>query len=153
MLDKDGIALLSKLCEMTEGEKYSVYDWTDVFDGGLDDERKNVWRTLLQQGCVSVKYSDESSVCFAVTLKGRNINEELATMQVVGDENQTVVRTDAAGRPVMVVKDGQSFVDNLRKKTSQPLARVYLGYNRRRDRRHNRRRHSRAYHALCNTLI
>ena len=116
MLDKDGIALLSKLCEMTEGEKYSVYDWTDVFDGGLDDERKNVWRTLLQQGCVSVKYSDESSVCFAVTLKGRNINEELATMQVVGDENQTVVRTDAAGRPVMVVKDGQSFVDNLRKK-------------------------------------
>lgn len=115
MLDKEGVALLSKLCSMTSGEKFYVFDWTDVFDGGLDEERKNVWRSLLQQGCVSVKYSDDSEVCFAVTLKGRNINEELATMQVVNDESQTVVRTDAAGRPVMVVKD-EKFFDNMRKK-------------------------------------
>ncbi len=115
MLDKDGIALLSKLCTMTEGEKFSVYDWTDVFGGEIDEERKNLWRTLLQQGCVSVKYSDDEEVCFAVTLKGRNINEELATMQVVEDENQTVVRTDATGRPVMVVKD-ETFFENMRKK-------------------------------------
>lgn len=115
MLDKDGVALLSKLCGMTEGEKFSVFDWTDVFDGGLSEDNKKIWHSMLQQGCVSVKYSDEESVCFAVTLKGRNINEELATMQVVGDENQTVVRTDAAGRPVMVVKD-DTFFENMRKK-------------------------------------
>lgn len=115
MLDKDGVALLSKLCGMTQGEKFSVYDWTDVFDGAVDEERKNLWRALLQQGCITVKYSDKDEVCFAVTLKGRNMNEELATMQVVGDENQTVVRTDATGRPVMVVKD-DTFFDNMRKK-------------------------------------
>lgn len=115
MLDKEGVALLSKLCSVTEGEKYAVLDWTDLFEGGLDESRKTVWHTLVQQGCVNVKYSDEEEVCFAVTLKGRNINEELATMQVVGDDNQTVVRTDAAGRPVMVVKD-DSFFEHLRKK-------------------------------------
>lgn len=115
MLDKEGVALLSRLCNMTEGEKYGVFDWTDLFEGGLDDARKAVWHSLVQQGCVNVKYRDEQEVCFAVTLKGRNINEELATMQVVGDENQTVVRTDATGRPVMVVKD-DSFFENMRKK-------------------------------------
>lgn len=115
MLDKEGVQLLSKLCSVTEGEKYAVFDWTDLFDGGLDDAHKAVWRALVQQGCVNVKYSDEQEVCFAVTLKGRNINEELATMQVVGDESQTVVRTDATGRPVMVVKD-DSFFEHLRKK-------------------------------------
>lgn len=115
MLDKDGVALLSKLCAMTEGDKFSVLDWTDVFDGGLDDAGRSLWKSLLQQGCVTVKYSDEESVCFAVTLKGRNMNEELATMHVVGDEDKTVVRTDASGRPVMVVRD-ENFFENMRKK-------------------------------------
>ena len=116
MLDKDGVALLSKLCGMTDGEKFSVLDWTDVFDGGLDDVGKALWKSLLQQGCITVKYSDEDSVCFAVTLKGRNLNEELATMQVVSDEEKTVVRTDAAGRPVVVMNGGEKLVDHLRKK-------------------------------------
>lgn len=115
MLDKEGVALLSRICSMTEGEKYEVFDWTDLFEGGLDDARKAVWHSLVQQGCVNVKYRDDEEVCFAVTLKGRNINEELATMNVVGDQSQTVVRTDAAGRPVMVVKD-ESFFENMRKK-------------------------------------
>lgn len=115
MLDKNGVALLSKVCGLTEGERFYVYDWTDIFEEGKDENGEKNWRDLIQQGCVNVKYSDEESVCFAVTFKGRNINEELATMQVVTDENQAVVRTDASGRPVMVVKD-DSFFENLRKK-------------------------------------
>ena len=126
MLDKDGVALLSKLCGMTDGEKFSVLDWTDVFDGGLDDVGKALWKSLLQQGCITVKYSDEDSVCFAVTLKGRNLNEELATMQVVSDEEKTVVRTDAAGRPVVVMNGGEKLVDHLRKKLhSRSLALIW----------------------------
>lgn len=115
MLDGNGVKLLSRLCEMTDGDKFSVFDWTDLFEEGKNEESEKLWRALIQQGCLNVKYSDEDSVCFAVTLKGRNINEELASMQVVGDENQTVVRTDAAGRPLMVVKN-DTFFDNLRKK-------------------------------------
>ena len=63
--------------KMTDGEKFSVLDWTDVFDGGLDDVGKALWKSLLQQGCVTVKYSDEDSVCFAVTLKGRKVVKPL----------------------------------------------------------------------------
>lgn len=116
MLDSKAVALLAKLCEMTQGEKYSVFDWSDLFDEWPDDGNKAVWRALVQQGCVAVKYDDESSVCFAVTLKGRNMNEELATMNVVADKEHTVVRTDAAGRPVMVMGNGDSFISHLRKK-------------------------------------
>ncbi len=126
MLDKDGVALLSKLCTMTDGEKFAVLDWTDVFDGGPDDAGKAVWKSLLQQGCLTVKYSDDESVCFAVTLKGRNLNEELATMNVVSDDEKAVVRTDAAGRPVVVMKGGEQFVDHLRKKLhSRTLALIW----------------------------
>lgn len=116
MLDSKAVTLLAKICDITQGEKYSVYDWNDLFDDGLDDDSKAVWRALVQQGCVAVKYDDESSVCFAVTLKGRNMNEELATMNVVADKEHTVVRTDAAGRPVVVVDNNDGFISHLRKK-------------------------------------
>ncbi len=126
MLGKDAVALLSKLCEMTDGDKFSVYDWTDIFENGRNGENAATWQSLIRQGCVAVKYSDEESVCFAVTLKGRNVSEELATMQVVSDDEKTVVRTDAAGRPVMVVDGGDKLVDHLRKKLhSRSLALIW----------------------------
>lgn len=115
MLEKDAVALLSQICRTVEGDRYAVYDWSDIFPDGYGEKEQEAWKALLRQGCVDVKYSDDDSVCFCVTYKGRNINEELATLQVSSDENNTVVRTDAAGRPVMVVKNDDKFIGHLKK--------------------------------------
>ena len=100
-MTKDALQLLSYLCENIAEDKYAVFDKSDL-EEAAGEEQAALMAELVSEGYAIKKYDDGQSVCCTVTVKGRNAERELRAMALKSDDASMVVRTDAAGRQVVV---------------------------------------------------
>ena len=65
----DTAPLLTFLSENTQGEGYTVFDWSDLI--AVSEHAREELGALKTNGYAVIKYSDESEVCLCVTASGR----------------------------------------------------------------------------------
>ena len=65
----DTALLLTFLSENTQGEGYTVFDWSDLI--AVSEHAREELGALKTNGYAVIKYSDESEVCLCVTASGR----------------------------------------------------------------------------------
>lgn len=115
-MNEIAVRMLNELCDkITPDKDFVVYDWEDIFSQGEDDQQKQAWASLISSGYVEIKYQDSDSVCFRLTVKGRSVNEELCVLSESKSGNNSVIKTDAAGRPVVIVKNNKELICSLKK--------------------------------------
>ncbi len=126
-MTQDALTLLDRLCDSIAADKYAVLDKSDI-DAAVHGDGSAAMLELVSGGHVIKKYDDGEEVCLTVTVKGRNLNEELKAMSLHSDKDSTVVRTDAAGRPVVVIDNGdKGFEKQIKKIAGSGKAALVFG--------------------------
>lgn len=82
----DTAPLLTFLSENTQGEGYTVFDWSDLI--AVSEHAREELGALKTNGYAVIKYSDESEVCLCVTASGRAAAKRSESVSSeVGEEN------------------------------------------------------------------
>lgn len=115
-MNEIAVRMLNELCEkITPDKDFVIFDWEDIYTQGKEDEQKQAWASLVSSGYIEIKYQDSDSVCFRLTVKGRSVNEELCVLNESKSVDNSVIKTDATGRPVVIVKNNKELIGSLKK--------------------------------------
>lgn len=114
-MTKDALTLLTYLCDNIAEDRYAVLDKSDL-EEAVGPAHAVLMAELVSNGCVVKKYDDGESVCCTVTVKGRNTEQEIKALSLKSDGASTVVRTDAAGRQIVVYDNAdEGFAKQIKK--------------------------------------
>ena len=136
MLSNVSTIYLAKLCEKYPDNKYTILEWEELraFADGQDDfDFDAVWKELKINGCVTVKYKDETEVCFTLTDKSRVVVQEYKVLmeQIAAQADETAqeemketfIKTDAQGN-VVLVGGGSALAGTTEKKRRFELKKI-----------------------------
>ena len=126
-MTKDALQLLSYLCENIAEDKYAVFDKADL-EEAVGEGQAALMAELVSGGYAVKKYDDGQSVCCTVTVKGRTAEQELKALALKSDGASTVVRTDAAGRRIIVYdNEDKSFAKQIKKLAGSAKSALIFG--------------------------